>query len=32
MTTAKNKVVIGLFLENCYLVGEMSFWWGKIKI
>ena len=29
MTTAKNKVFIGLLLENCYLVGEMNFWWGK---
>ena len=29
MTTAKNKVFIGLLLENCYLVGEMNFWWGE---
>ena len=29
MTTAKNKVFIGLLLENCYLVREMTFWWGK---
>ena len=28
MTTAKNKVFIGLLLENFYLVGEMNFWWG----
>ena len=34
MATAKNKVFIGLLLENCYLVREMTFWWGKggIKI
>ena len=29
MTTAKNKIFIGLLLENCYLVGEMNFWWGE---
>ena len=28
MTTAKNKVFIGLLLENCYLVGEINFWLG----
>ena len=28
MTTMKNKVFIGLLLENCCLVGEMNFWWG----
>ena len=27
MTTMKNKVFIGLLLENCCLVGEMNFWW-----
>ena len=27
MTTAKNKVFIGLLLENCYLVEGMNFWW-----
>ena len=32
MTTAKDKVFIGLLLENCYLVREMNFWWGVIKI
>ena len=32
MTTAKNKVFIELLLENCYLVGEMNFWLGGIKI
>ena len=26
MTTAKNKVFIGLLLENCNLVGETTFW------
>ena len=31
MTTVKNKVFIGLLLENCYLVGEMNFWWGGDK-
>ena len=29
--TAKNKVFIGLLLENCYLDGQLNFWWG-IKI
>ena len=29
MTIAKNKVFIGLLLENCYLVGEMNFWWEE---
>ena len=28
MTTAKNKVFIALLLENCYLVGEMNFFFG----
>ena len=28
MTTAKNKVFIGLLFENCYLVGERNFWLG----
>ena len=35
MTTGKNEVFIGLLLENCYLVGQMNFWWrgrGEIKI
>ena len=31
MTTAKNKVFIGLLLENCYLVGEMNVLWGEDK-
>ena len=31
MTTAKNKVFIGLLLENFYLVGEMNFWCGGIE-
>ena len=25
MTTAKNKIFIGLMLENCYLVGGWTF-------
>ena len=35
MTTAKNPVFIGLYLENCCLVGGSTFgrgdknWWGK---
>ena len=29
MTTAKNKVFIELLLENCYLQGEMNFWYGR---
>ena len=28
MTTAENKVFIGLILENCYLVGGINFWSG----
>ena len=28
MTTAKNAVFIGLWLENCCLVGGIEFWWG----
>ena len=28
MATAKNKVFIGLLLENFYLVREVNFWWG----
>ena len=31
MTKAKNNVFIGLLLENCYLVGEMNFWWMEDK-
>ena len=29
MTTAKNKVFIGLLLENCYLVGRGTFGGGN---
>ena len=39
MTTAKNDVFIGLYLENFYLVGELTFggegikvWWGGILL
>ena len=28
MTTAENKLFIGILLENCYLVGEINFWLG----
>ena len=28
MTTPKNVAFIGLQLENCYLVGEIDFWWA----
>ena len=28
MTTAKNKVLIRLLLEKCYLEGEINFWLG----
>ena len=31
MTTAKNKVFIEQLLENCYLMGEINFWWGGDK-
>ena len=31
MTTTKNKVFIRSLLENCYLEGEIKFWWGGIK-
>ena len=31
MSTAKNKVFIELLLENCYLMGEINFWWGGDK-
>ena len=32
MATARIKVFIGLLLENCYLEGEMNFWWGNINL
>ena len=28
MTTPKNVAFIGLQLENCYLEGEIDFWWA----
>ena len=28
MTAPKNVAFIGLQLENCYLVGEIDFWWA----
>ena len=29
MTTAKNEVLIGLLLKNCYSVGAMNRWCGE---
>ena len=29
MTTAKNEVLIGLLLKNCYSVGAMNLWKGR---
>ena len=31
MTTATNKVFIGLQHENCYLVGWIRTWWGHFS-
>ena len=32
MATAKNEAFIELQHEKCYLVREITLWWGEIKI
>ena len=32
MTTSKNDVFNGLCHENCYLVGELTFWEGFLLV
>ena len=32
MTIPKNVAFTGLQLENCYLVGEIDFWWAEVGL